>query len=133
MTYTILIVDDDAGVRTILTTIFTTAGFNVVVASNGVDAIKAMETSPCDVVITDIIMPDKEGVETIIELRRRWPDIRVIAISGGGRVDAGEFLELARRFGAHDTLRKPFKRADLLNAVASALTRDQTQKATKVG
>jgi len=69
-------------------------------------------------VVIDIIMPDREGVETIIDIRARWPNTRIIAMSGGGRMDPDMFLNLAETFGADALLKKPFKLRDLLDLLA---------------
>src|SRR5688572_234064 len=81
----ILVIDDDEQVRALLYEILDRAGFKVVEATNGVEGLKLYRAQPADLVITDLIMPEKEGVETILELRREFPDVRVVAISGGGR------------------------------------------------
>lgn len=90
-------------------------GYKVAEASNGNEGIKSCRQHPCDLVVTDIFMPEKEGLETITELRREFPAIKIIAISGGGyrsRVSGDSGLSTALRsakdFGADRTLRKPF-------------------------
>lgn len=120
----ILLVDDDADVRDALCHVLGRAGFSVRSAGNGADAIAALRKSGADIVITDIIMPLLDGVETIHAIREEFPNIRIIAISGGGNVGAGEFqpqaittsayLAAASKFGADAILAKPFETAELL-------------------
>ncbi len=74
-----------------------------------------------DLIITDLIMPDKEGLETIMELRRDFPEVKIIAISGGRRVGPDEYLYMAKIMGAHLTLLKPFEQEELLPAVQELL------------
>ena len=75
-----------------------------------------------DIIITDLVMPEKEGIETIMELSRTAPNIKIIAMSGGGRVNATDYLTIARRVGASDTLAKPFSGDELLAAVSRVLS-----------
>ena len=72
---------------------------------------------PVDMVITDIIMPDKEGLEIILEMKKTHPDLKIIAISGGGRISPESYLECARHFGASRVFQKPFKQKELISAV----------------
>ncbi|NIQ94592.1 MAG: response regulator [Desulfuromonadales bacterium] len=105
----ILIVDDEDLVRTTLRQALETADHEVLEAANGKEALEVLENHGLDLVIADIVMPVKEGVETIVELRQRRPDLKIIAISGGGRTGNLDYLELARKFGADKTLSKPFE------------------------
>jgi DNA-binding NarL/FixJ family response regulator len=77
-----------------------------------------------DIVITDLVMPEKEGMETIVEVRKRWPGVRVVAISGGGYMSASAYLTMASRLGAVKTLSKPFSNRELMAAVDDALAVD---------
>jgi DNA-binding response OmpR family regulator len=115
----ILIIDDDDQVRKMLRLTLNAAGFDVVEAQDGKVAMKLFHEDPTlvDLVITDLIMPEKEGIETIIELRRDFPKIPIIAISGGGRIDPNDYLILAKKLGAQITLEKPFSRKDIIDAV----------------
>ena len=97
------------------------AGYTVTTASGGVEALKLIHNNPFDLVITDLIMPDKEGLEIIMALCRHTPRPKIIAMSGGGRIDAKEYLAPARLLGAQRTLAKPFSNAELLEAVAQVL------------
>ncbi len=120
----ILIVDDDGDVRDALRYVLERGGFSVRIAGNGADALVDLRKSGADIVITDIIMPLFDGVETIHAIREEFPNIRIIAISGGGNVGAGEYqpeaittsayLAAATKFGADAILAKPFETAELL-------------------
>ena len=91
----ILVIDDDDQILRTLHQVLEMEGHEVVDASNGKEGIKLFRENGADLIITDIVMPEKEGLETIMELRRDFPDIKVIAISGGGRVDPESYLTLA--------------------------------------
>ena len=101
-----------------------TAGFEVVAASNGRLGLELLDTTPVDAVITDILMPEQEGLETIREARQRFPEIRILAISGGG-AGGGEtqLLRFAESFGADQTLPKPFTGSQLVAAVRILLAK----------
>ncbi len=117
----ILIIDDENAVRATVRAILELEGHEVVEAGNGREGLDQFrETSP-DLVITDMIMPDMEGIETILELYKLNSSLAVIAMSGGGRTANMDFLKLARKFGANVLLRKPFKSADLIAAVNKCL------------
>jgi CheY-like chemotaxis protein len=117
----ILLVDDHAEFLAVQKELLEDAGHTVVTAANGFKALAAVDAGVFDLVITDIIMPGKEGIETIIELRRRHPLLKIIAMSGGGRVGAMSYLELAEKLGAIHTLEKPFNEAVLLEAIDTVL------------
>jgi CheY-like chemotaxis protein len=121
----ILLVDDDDAVRDILRKALQAAGHEVEEASNGALALAAYRRRPSDVVITDLVMPEKDGLEAIIELRRLDPAVKIIAMSGGGRTLGPPqlYLESARTFGALDILSKPFTVSALLKAVSEVLAR----------
>jgi len=119
----LLIIDDERLARLTLRKILERAGHEVMEASTGNEGLAMFRAKPCDLVITDIIMPDKEGIETIIELKRDFPGVRVIAISGGGRTRNLDFLKLASRYGAEQVLAKPFSQEDLVGAVNEVLSR----------
>ena len=113
----ILVIDDDNQICVLLRTVLERAGHEVEVALDGRSAIRLFEQNPTDLVVTDILMPDMEGVETILELRRRFPEVKVIAISGGGRISAETYLDSAKRFGAHAALTKPIEEEVLLATI----------------
>ena len=125
----ILIVEDEKLARLTLRKILQDVGHQVAEATNGVEGLAMFRAAPCDVVITDIIMPEKEGVAMIIELKRDFPDVRVIAISGGGRTRNLDFLKLAAKYGAQRVLPKPFSYQDLVAAVDAVLENPSTKHA----
>ena len=86
-------------------------------ASNGIEGIRRYHENPTDLIITDIIMPDKEGLETIRALKKENPDVRIIAMSGGGRNRPEGYLDLAKRFGATQAFLKPIRKAELLEEI----------------
>ncbi len=117
----ILVIDDDKLMCLALAKILISAGYNVVQASDGEEGLKLYRTQDFDLVITDLIMPDKEGIQIIRELRKENSRIRIIAMSAGGRGGATDYLKWARLMGAKQCLSKPIKREDLLDAVQAVL------------
>jgi YesN/AraC family two-component response regulator len=117
----ILIIDDEPQLLDMLGQTLEREGYDIVKASNGKEGIKLYRENPVDLIITDIIMPEKEGIETIFELRKDSPDLKIIAISGGGRIEPDEYLDIAEKIGADRTFAKPVARQDLLNAVRDLL------------
>ena len=124
MGHRILIIDDDELVRDTLRRALEGADFEVVEAANGDEGIRSYEAEPIDVVVTDLVMPEKEGIETIIELRRRDPEVKIVAISGASRIAGYEYLNVATKFGADRVLPKPFRPKALLEAVRDLLPDD---------
>ena len=122
----ILVIDDDELMLSFLKERLMYEGFNVLTAINGKEGMKLFNDNQVDLVITDIIMPDKDGFETIIELKRICPDIKIIAMSGGGRGHPEHYLDTARCFRAQYTLEKPFKTSDLLKTVYALLNKEKT-------
>ncbi|MDP6787514.1 MAG: response regulator [Rhodospirillales bacterium] len=120
----ILVIDDEELVRFTLRKYLVSAGHSVVEAKDGLEGLALQKSDPCDLVITDIIMPEKEGLETILALRQDDPDLPIIAISGGGRDGYTDYLEVARPFGANRSLAKPFTQDDLLGAVEDCLSKN---------
>jgi len=96
-------------------------GYDVTEASGGEEGIEMFHKNPADLIITDIIMPDKEGIETIMELKKDFPGVRIIAISGGGRIGAEYYLDMAEQLGAVRTFAKPVDLKELLEAVREIL------------
>ena len=118
----ILVIDDDSTILDMLQQILEREGYNVVKALNGKEAIKIYREKPTDLIITDIIMPEKEGIETIRELIKGYPNIKIIAISGGGYLlGAEDYLHMAKLLGAQGTLTKPIEREKLLKTVRGLL------------
>jgi DNA-binding NtrC family response regulator len=113
----ILVVDDDTNFRQMLCQTLERAGYRVVEAEDGNVALKACEVEVPGLVITDILMPEKEGLETIQELRAKYPEVNIIAMSGGGRISPDSYLPLAKSLGAVRTLQKPFRREEVIKAV----------------
>ena len=117
----ILVVDDDKSFREMLRETLEQAGHEVEEAANGKLALELHRRKPCQMVITDLIMPVKEGIETIVELRRLDPSVKIIAMSGGGVTKPGNNLAIAEKLGASMTLTKPFMQEELLKAVSKVL------------
>ena len=119
---TILVVDDDEQLRPMIRLVLQRAGYIVREARNGNDAMRQFAQDQGDLVITDLIMPEKEGLALILEMRRINRKLEIIAMSGGGRVNSKNYLEVATKFGASQVLNKPFSNQELLNAVHQVLS-----------
>ena len=117
----ILVIDDDVIVRETIVQILEDGGYQVLSAEDGRRGMAAFRSEHPDLVITDIIMPEQEGIQTITEIRGAKPDAKIIAISGGGRIGNTDFLKIARHLGAFDAIAKPFDPDDLLNRVGRCL------------
>jgi DNA-binding response OmpR family regulator len=127
----ILVVDDEVEVGEAIRRVLTRSGFEVTVVSSADEGLRAIDESPPDIVITDVIMPKIHGLELVKILRSRYPRIRVIAISGGGSfgaqaykpdaISTHAYLAAARDAGAHEILTKPFDMSDLRAAVRRQL------------
>lgn len=118
----VLVIDDEELARETLTSVLEDAGYEVLSAADGEAGLALFERDGADVVVTDIIMPKKEGIETIFDLRARSPDLCIIAISGGGRIASDRFLAIARKFGADHVLSKPFRNDALIAVVRRCLS-----------
>jgi CheY-like chemotaxis protein len=117
----ILIIDDEEPVRNLIRQILERAGYEVVEALDGKVGMERFQEQSADLVIVDILMPEQEGIETIRILHKEFPQTKILAISGGGRMRNLDILPVAQIFGAHRTLAKPFERKDLLEAVDALL------------
>jgi DNA-binding response OmpR family regulator len=117
----ILIIEDEAEIREILVHVLKRNNYYTRQAENGASAVKQLRAYPADLVITDMLMPDMEGVELIKILRREFPVTKIIAISGGGFGDAQDYLKIASALGAHKVMTKPFQLNELLDAVSELL------------
>ncbi len=118
----ILVIDDEEQLVKMVCTMLEREGYRVSVAQNGKQGLRLFRQEPVDLVITDIFMPEKEGLETIRELRREFPGIKIIAMSGGmAKAEGFSALPLAEKLGADHTLVKPFRRTELLSLVAECL------------
>jgi CheY-like chemotaxis protein len=115
----VLLIDDDAIFRSVLAATLEKAGHVVTEASDGRQGIAQFRADPAELVITDLVMPEKEGIETIMALRRDYPQVKVIAMSGA--MHSGTYLRLAGELGAERTLGKPFAPEELLDAVDTVL------------
>jgi two-component system chemotaxis response regulator CheY len=118
---TILVIDDDRQVCALLKQALEEQGYNVVSALNGSEGINRYRTLPADLIILDILMPEKEGLETILDLRREFPNVKIIAMSGGSERAKLNLLDLARRLGAQYTIDKPFQLQTITDLVKKAL------------
>jgi DNA-binding response OmpR family regulator len=119
----VLVIDDEQQIRRMIKIALEQEGYDVTLAEDGNAGLAAIRDQPMDLVITDLIMPDKEGIETIIELRKKYPAVPIIAISGGGRVSPKNYLDVARSIGASRVFEKPVALRDLTTAVRDLLAR----------
>ncbi len=117
----ILLVDDDDQIATIIQKALATFGYTVVRARNGREALAAYDRHSVQLVLTDLIMPDGEGMELIMALRKAHPTVKIIAMSGGGHGDPEANLKVARIIGAMKTLAKPFSVDELQRVVKECL------------
>ncbi|MBU6400633.1 MAG: response regulator [Verrucomicrobia bacterium] len=121
MTARVLVIDDEEDLRALLKEALTDAGYTVADAATGDEGIALYRASPADLVITDVLMPKKVGLETIMELKRDFPDAKVIAISGGFNRRTDSDSTLAKTLGVDRTLSKPFSPETLLRVVREVL------------
>src|SRR5262249_42406548 len=119
----ILLVDDDPMVRETIRHILTAEEHEVTIAQDGRKAIEAFGKTRFDLVVTDIIMPEKDGIEVITELRHLQPDVRILAISGGGRIGNTDFLRIAEKLGAFAVIAKPFDPDEFVERISVCLKR----------
>lgn len=117
----IILMEDNDNIRGNLKKALEYKGHEVFDAPDGKDGIRLCQERHADLVITDILMPKKDGIEIIIEVRRNFPDIKILAISGGGRIGSEYYLDMAKLLGAQDILGKPFKQKDLVKSVRKLL------------
>lgn len=113
----ILVIDDDEFFREMLHVMIEREGYAVDEAEDGEVGLQKHKENNYDLIITDLIMPNKEGIGTIIELRTDYPNVKIIAVSGGGRLVPNNFLDIAEKLGAHKTLTKPFERKELISSI----------------
>jgi len=117
----ILVIDDDHHILLMIKKMLERAGFEVDLASNGDEGLELFKKLSVDLVITDIIMPEKEGLETIREMKRLRSDIKIIAMSGGGKVSSDNYLNTAKIFGATKIMTKPFTHKQMVLTVQELL------------
>lgn len=129
---TVLVVEDDDELLKLMTAAFARAGFKAYSARNGRLGLQLLRALKPDLMVTDIVMPEKEGIATIIEAKTTAPDTAVIAISGGGAYGrSGNFLQWAEELGADEAMAKPFPMSQLLSAARVVLERKDGQKAAR--
>ncbi len=121
MTRKILIIDDEVHILLMLKKMLERAGYEVDIASNGLEGLELFRKDQPDLVITDIIMPEKEGLETIREMRKEQSQLKILAMSGGGKISADNYLDTARIFGASGIIEKPFSQSRILSIVQELL------------
>ncbi len=117
----ILIIDDDRDVLGMLKKMLERAAYEVTIATDGAEGLACFAEAPADLVITDLLMPGKEGLETIRDLKRDFPELKIIAISGGGRNAPEGYLKVAKAMGAARSFAKPFGQTELLEAIEELL------------
>jgi CheY-like chemotaxis protein len=122
----VLVIDDESQIRSMLRLMLERAGYEVEEAPDGMEGIRIYRENPVDLVISDLIMPNKDGIGMMIELKKEFPDIKIIAMSGGGLNKPDGYLEGAKKLGANWTLTKPIDREELLRAVKSTLRESQS-------
>jgi DNA-binding response OmpR family regulator len=120
--HSVLVIDDDPVIRTVMQRVLEGGGFAVSAAGDAQSGLSRFAELEPDLVIVDILMPGKEGIATILEMREARPEARILAITGGGNFVAGEVLRIAELIGADNSLQKPFAPADLLATVKRCLT-----------
>ncbi len=120
----ILLVEDDQDLREMLRTSLVKRKYVVSEASNGKEALLRFKPAMTDLVITDLIMPDEDGLKVIMKIRELKPAIKIIAISGGGKAGPGNYLDLAKMLGADEIFSKPFSINDLLKKIEIMLSPD---------
>ncbi|MBA4805441.1 MAG: response regulator [Brevundimonas sp.] len=103
----ILVVDDDPTIRTIAAELLRAEQHAIIEAGDGDEALRVLDATHAELVVLDMLMPNRDGLETILEIRRRHPGVRILAISSGGSIGVGNLLNMARVFGADETLAKP--------------------------
>ncbi|MCK5227834.1 MAG: response regulator [Desulfobulbaceae bacterium] len=121
MMQTILVADDNHEMCNVIKEILTTVGYEVLIANNGKEAVSLCRTNTIDLLITDIFMPEQDGLETIDMLRDEFPSMKFIAISGDSSIASDTYMKTAEYMGAFDVLRKPFQIEDLLGAINKVL------------
>ena len=117
----IIIIDDEDLVRATFRDLLEGMGYAVTEAVDGDRGLKALEAHPTEMVITDLLMPNKDGIETILELRKKKPNVKIIAVSGGGSTRRSNFLDMAKKLGADKVFAKPVDLNELADAVQTLI------------
>ena len=123
----VLVIDDEALARELIRRILEKEGYEIAEAVNGEQGVESFKGRPCDLVITDLIMPVKNGINTILEIRQLVPDLPILAVSGGGAIAKERYLNAAGYIDGVTTLAKPFTRQQLVDAVAFCLENRDSQ------
>lgn len=118
----ILVIDDDEIMNEMIVQLLSKAGYEAEGACDGSQGLKLMESKQFDLIITDIVMPQKEGIETILAIRSKNKSLPIIAISGGGKIRPDQYLHMAQQIGADYTFQKPFEKEPFLGAVRECLS-----------
>ena len=113
----VLVIDDDPMIRRALTKVLVRNGYEVITATDGDHGLRVFRQEHPNIVITDIIMPEQEGIETIIKIKREMPGAKIVAMSGGGRISKADLLQSALLLGADEIVRKPFDQQELLRCL----------------
>ncbi|MDH3349639.1 MAG: response regulator [Desulfobulbaceae bacterium] len=113
----VLIIDDDEQMRILLRQIMEWRGYDVSEAENGKVGVRIQRDTPAELIVTDLIMPEQEGLETIRTIKNEFPGVKIVAISGGGRIGPDAYLPAARELGADRVFSKPFDIGELVEAV----------------
>jgi YesN/AraC family two-component response regulator len=119
----ILVIDDETSISLMIKKMLEKENHEVIIASNGNEGLLLFDKMQPDLLITDIVMPEKEGLETIIELKRKKHDLKIVAISGGGRFQFQGYLTSASRLGADRVFQKPFDRKEFIKAISELLSK----------
>ena len=123
----VLIIDDEAPIRSMLKLMLERDGYEVAEAPDGMEAIRVYRQNPADLIITDLIMPNQDGIGMIIALKKEFPDVKIIAMSGGGLNKPEGYLKGAKKLGAACTLTKPIDRDEMLRAIKDVLQSPSSQ------
>lgn len=123
----ILIIDDEPQIRSMLKLMLERDGYEVAEAPDGIEGIKVYRQKPADLIITDLIMPNKDGIGMIIDLKKEFPNVKIIAMSGGGLNKPEGYLRGAKKLGAACTLTKPIDRDEMLRTIKDVLKSPSTQ------
>lgn len=125
----ILVIDDEVQIREVLRTVLERIGYEVTEAGDGVEGLQICAQGGIDLVVTDIIMPEKGGIDTIMDIRRDYPELKIIAISGGGMCGDVSYLDMALGVGADRAIGKPFVLDDFLESVEVLLAENESVSA----
>ena len=123
----ILIIDDEPQIRSMLKLMLERDGYEVAEAPDGIEGIRVFRQNPAELIITDLIMPNKDGIGLIIDLKKEFPNVKIIAMSGGGLNKPEGYLKGAKKLGAACTLTKPIDRDEMLRAIKDVLKSPSSQ------